>query len=520
MSDDANDFDLPEVEREDVVTGAAADSVDLSKRLVGLPRLLRYAMLVNDDADYIEQRLIAEIEELYPNLALNTAWASMLNAAAGVLLAAELDRLAVAEDDPKLRGLADSVRLLCLPAPIGGAFFEDHQRVARALLLAFKAIVRKGDKRLRCDVEQFVFGWAALPACSVILSRQKSAAMNAVLLGSLMVEHRVEAAHEAGRREQEEEEPIREAAPKEAFNPSYQGASSKELVRNNHITVARLTGDEMKNLKLKEILGPLKDTVNVPLPLVEVPPLHQVRSALQFEFPYAVDVIDAILGDLVGRTTIQIRPFILLGGVGGGKSRFVRKLGEALSINVFRVDCSRSDGVFGGTDRRWNSAEPCHPFLAIARSKTANPLVLLDEFDKAPSRLDLSGGRLWDCLLNQLERETSARYPDPALQIDLDLSHVSYAATANSVDPLPYPIRDRMRVLSFPQPTAGDCGALLPAVIADLASERGLNADWIAPLDGIEHATVTEHWHGGSVRHLRRIVEAILRERDLRVTRN
>jgi hypothetical protein len=88
------------------------------------------------------------------------------------------------------------------------------------------------------------------------------------------------------------------------------------------------------------------------------------------------------------------------------------------------------------------------------------------------------------------------------------------------LDPLPSAIRDRFRVVIFPKPCADDLGALLPAVIADLARERGLDESWVSRLDGAEHAAVTRNWRGGSVRRLRRIVEAILRERDLRATRN
>jgi ATP-dependent Lon protease len=100
------------------------------------------------------------------------------------------------------------------------------------------------------------------------------------------------------------------------------------------------------------------------------------------------------------------------------------------------------------------------------------------------------------------------------------LSQFSYVATANTLDPLPSPIRDRFRVVTFPKPGADDLDALLPAVIADLAKERGLDARWVTPLDGIEHAAVAANWRGGSVRRLRRIVEAILRDRDVRATRN
>jgi ATP-dependent Lon protease len=66
----------------------------------------------------------------------------------------------------------------------------------------------------------------------------------------------------------------------------------------------------------------------------------------------------------------------------------------------------------------------------------------------------------------------------------------------------------------------GDIDALLPAVIADLAKERSLDANWVPPLDGAEHAEAARLWRGGSVRRLRRVVEAILRQRDLRATRN
>ena len=81
-------------------------------------------------------------------------------------------------------------------------------------------------------------------------------------------------------------------------------------------------------------------------------------------------------------------------------------------------------------------------------------------------------------------------------------------------------IRDRMRVVAFPKPNADDLDALLPAVIADLARERGLEQSWVPPFDGVEQTAVARNWRGGSVRRLRRIVEAVLRERDVRATRN
>jgi ATP-dependent Lon protease len=116
-------------------------------------------------------------------------------------------------------------------------------------------------------------------------------------------------------------------------------------------------------------------------------------------------------------------------------------------------------------------------------------------------------------LLAFLEPET-AHYMDPALQAAVDLTHVSYIATANSLDPLPAPLRDRFRTIEFPEPRAGDLDALLPAAVADYASDRQMDARWIAPLAAWEHDLIARKWHGGSVRRLRRFVETILRARE------
>jgi ATP-dependent Lon protease len=521
-TDDTYDLDLPAVADDVVSTGAAADSSDWDERLKGLPRLLRYAMLVNDNANHVEQRLVAEIDELCPKLPLNAAWAATLDVGTGLALATELDHRAVTQNEPNLRSLADCVRLLCLPMPRDVTYFEEHRRVAKALLQASYKVARDSDEQLCCDIERFCFGWAALPACTDLLSKTFPAAVNAATLGARMAERRIAAAKTAARRsaKQEEEKRRKEEEAEKVAEASQQVSSpAAEALPGHHLVVARLSKEEMKNTKLKDILAPLKSAINVALPLVEVPPLHEVRNTLVFEFPYAVDVIDFALADLVGRSTIRLRPLLLVGDPGGGKSRFARRLGESLGVSVWRSDGSRADGAaFGGTDRRWYSAEPAHPFLAIAQTKVANPLVLIDEIEKAATRSDY--GRLWDCLLGFLESETNARYPDPALQTNLDLSQVSYVATANSVDPLPSPIRDRFRVVAFPKPSADDLHALLPAVIADLARERGLDERGVAPLDGIERAAAAQHWSGGSVRRLRRIVEAILNERDIRALRN
>lgn len=463
--------------------GAAAGSADdLNKELEGLPRILRYALLARRTSDHnVAFRLVADIDEVRPGLAQSKAWSSVRSEATGLALAVELDRLAVADDLPLLRSLADCVRLQSLTLPCHAGQFEAYRRVTRALVIAFDEVAADLFDEQRIALEQVIYGFAALPTAS----RPDEAAVprlavsSAVYLGDQMIRRRLRAVKAATvRRLRKEYEQQLEAAERSATS----GSASRETAAGptivelpNHVVVGRLDGNTSNRQKLIE---PIKKVLNVALPLVLTPDLAQARAELISEFPYAVDVIDFALTDLISRPTAEFRPLLLCGEVGSGKSRFARRFCEVLGLTIWRVDGGQADGsTLAGTDRRWHSAEPCHPLLAMVRGGNANPAILIDEIDKASTRTDY--GRLWDSLLGLLEPETSSSYPDPALQIPLDLSHVSYLATANVLDPLPSPLRDRFRIVKFPQPTVHDLDALLPALLRSLAAERNLDDRWL-----------------------------------------
>ena len=80
-------------------------------------------------------------------------------------------------------------------------------------------------------------------------------------------------------------------------------------------------------------------------------------------------------------------------------------------------------------------------------------------------------GRLWEALLPFCDAETSRRYRDQSLDCELDLSMVSYIATANDVSRLPAPLRDRFRIVKVPDPTLAHLPALAANVMRDLAIE-------------------------------------------------
>ena len=513
-------FDLPIVDEETVVAGAAADAADLDDKLKTLPRILRTAMLIDQGKQNIHDRLVADIEMLCPGLALTAAFATSSDNAVALALAKELDRCAVVEDLPELRHVADCVRMLSLPMQKDLANSEDYRRVTTTLMNALARLSGGIDPQLAAEIEEFCIGWAMIPVLKHRLPRYQQTAFvpasHARFLGSLTATRRVEAAEEAvwASIEAEKNEGSDEMASQQAQLALPVTAGRHERV------VARLSDVEMKNIRLRELLPQYRQVINTAVPLVVPPPLEEVRKPLLFEFPYAGNVVDTMLADLIGRPTVLIRPTLIVGNPGAGKSLFVRRLSERLGVYCWRTDASRCDfTVFSGTDRRWNSAEPCHPFLAIARARHANPMILLDELEKASANTRTDGGRLWDCLLGFLELETAARYPDPVLQ-NMDLSNVSYVATSNSLAGLPRPLLDRFRIIDFPLPSGEHLDALLPGVIAELARDRGLDANWFAPLDAVEHAAIASAWTGGSVRSLRRLVEVILRERDANATRN
>lgn len=266
--------------------------------------------------------------------------------------------------------------------------------------------------------------------------------------------------------------------------------------------------------KIKEMIRPYEHVIGRLVPLAPTLDLSRARAVLLAEFPHCEHPVDQVLRDLVGKEYFRLTPMLIVGAPGVGKSRFVRRLGEVLDIGVFRVDGSGDAGAsFGGTERRWYSTEPSRPFMACSRFRIANPLMLVDEIDKAPVRSDY--GRLWDSMLQFLEPETAARFMDPCLQVEMDLSHVSIVATANSVQRLPGPLLDRFAaIVEMPAPGREHIVPLSRHLAADIARARGWDERFVTPFDETELAVMSRAWRGGSVRRLRRIAETVVRGRE------
>ncbi len=263
----------------------------------------------------------------------------------------------------------------------------------------------------------------------------------------------------------------------------------------------------------KKIANEFKQILNVPLRLCEVPDLTGVRATLVSEFPYASQAIDAILSDLSERPYIKLRPTILVGEPGGGKTWLARRLMEVLGVPCELYSCGGvGDSSLAGTARRWSTGEPSLPVTLMRRHLCASPGIILDEIEKAGT--SRHNGALLDALLGLMEPTSAEAWHDPYVQAAVDVRHVVWLGTANSVDAIPAPLRDRCRRLTIPMPQAEHLVAIGNAILRKEIADRGLDDQWAIPLDGVEIAALKENWSGGSIRILQQLVGAVLKVRD------
>jgi ATP-dependent Lon protease len=279
--------------------------------------------------------------------------------------------------------------------------------------------------------------------------------------------------------------------------------------------VLKKVGGTTETSSGKEAAREFKAIEGKRLRLVCAADLAGIRTTLRDEFPHLHTQIDVLLSDFVEGEPIRFRSTLLCGPPGGGKSRLARRMSECLNVGLHRYDAAgSSDNAFGGTPRRWSSGEHCVPLEAVRRHMIANPWLLIDEIDKCGT--SRHNGSLSNSLMPFLEAETAKLFPDPFIQCDLNLSHVSYVLTANDDTALPAPLRDRLRVVRLPEPTIEHLPALARGIVADIAKERAGDARWWPNLEDGELAVVEGLWPGGSVRRLRAIVERILAYREQR----
>lgn len=171
--------------------------------------------------------------------------------------------------------------------------------------------------------------------------------------------------------------------------------------------------------------------------------------------------------------SIELPPMLLIGGPGIGKTHFARKVAELLGTGFGFVPMSSltAGWVLSGASSQWKNAKPGKVFDTFLNGDYANPVIVVDELDKA------SGDGQYDplgALYELLEVQTATRFVDEFVELPIDASGAVWLATANDASRIPEPLLDRLTVYEIDAPDAAGSRSIALSIYAEIRNAH----DW------------------------------------------
>jgi ATP-dependent Lon protease len=184
---------------------------------------------------------------------------------------------------------------------------------------------------------------------------------------------------------------------------------------------------------------------------------------------------------VAGHEAVQFMPMLLLGEPGLGKTYFAKRLAHVLATGFEFVSMSSltAGWVLTGASSQWHNARPGKIAQTLIEGEYANPVVVLDEVDKAggDARYDPMGA-----LYGLLERDTAVHFKDEFIDVDMDASHILWIATANDDSAIPDSILNRMNVYEIERPDAEGSRKIALAVYREILDAHR----WTFPAEPLE----------------------------------
>ena len=257
--------------------------------------------------------------------------------------------------------------------------------------------------------------------------------------------------------------------------------------------------------------------------------LSRIRTGVAIRGPASLDEVDRFAADLhawapwmhkasefiwkdmrghvrADGTGLRFRPILLDGPPGIGKSSYARQLALAAGVPVRFIDAGQASAAFriAGVEYGWGTGCPGVPLEEIIQNRVGNPVMVVDEIDKASEGMWSNQGHftsLLTALLGLLETETARNWECPYFRVRFDMSRVNWILVSNDTARLPGPLLDRCRVVRLSAPSVAEERAFVLRVAGEkLGRERGgLLAEAIARESGGRQL---------GLRRLRRMIEA------------